>query len=531
MIQNNFNPLRMKISKIKIKNFRSYKDEITIPFQDMNIILWKNDAWKSSILEALDIFFNDGSGAVKIGFDDLNKTALTENDLEIRITVCFKEFDDEIILETVPTFISREYLLNADWEIEITKIYEWKSMGRSVFIRAIHPANDDFIKGLLLTKIKDLQKYVKDHSITVTGKESVSSHLREAIRDSYGSLTFEDQFIAADKEWAKEIWEKIQIKLPAYTLFQSDRANTDQDDEVQDPMNIALKNILAEPDVVRKLQEVFDRVKEESEKIAQWTLLQLQGINPTLASQLTTKPPAFEKLWWSKAFWKTEIESDNIPLNKRWSWVKRMILLSFFLNEVERRKTEEGLWNVIYAFEEPETSQHPEHQEILIKAFKTLTHSDWVQVMLTTHSPYVYKDCIVDATNQIMYIWTDPSWRKACTDIRNNWGSFPWSPSWGEINYFVYDLPTFEFFNELYWYIEEKRNTSAYPHIDDVFVGLWSIQKDQSWVRANWKVDTTTYITCIRHKLHHPENTSWVDHRWRTKDAIEEMIRIIKLIP
>lgn len=49
----------MKIARLKIRNFRSYKNEMEIDFEDMTIFLGKNDAGKSTILEALDIFFND----------------------------------------------------------------------------------------------------------------------------------------------------------------------------------------------------------------------------------------------------------------------------------------------------------------------------------------------------------------------------------------------------------------------------------------------------------------------------------------
>ena len=37
----------------------------------MNAIIGKNDIGKSTILEALDIFFNDGQGAVKIDKNDI----------------------------------------------------------------------------------------------------------------------------------------------------------------------------------------------------------------------------------------------------------------------------------------------------------------------------------------------------------------------------------------------------------------------------------------------------------------------------
>ena len=62
----------MKIESIKIKNFRSYEKETEIRFDDLSVLVGKNDIGKSTILEALDIFFNDGTGVVKIDKNDLN---------------------------------------------------------------------------------------------------------------------------------------------------------------------------------------------------------------------------------------------------------------------------------------------------------------------------------------------------------------------------------------------------------------------------------------------------------------------------
>ena len=56
----------MKIKSMKIKNFRGYSDEIIVNFDDLTVIVGKNDVGKSTILEALDIFFNDGKGVIKI---------------------------------------------------------------------------------------------------------------------------------------------------------------------------------------------------------------------------------------------------------------------------------------------------------------------------------------------------------------------------------------------------------------------------------------------------------------------------------
>ena len=47
----------MKIVSVKIKNFRGYEEEENIKFDDLTVFVGKNDVGKSTILEALDIFF------------------------------------------------------------------------------------------------------------------------------------------------------------------------------------------------------------------------------------------------------------------------------------------------------------------------------------------------------------------------------------------------------------------------------------------------------------------------------------------
>ena len=58
---------------MKLNNFRGYNREIDIKFNDLTAIVGKNDIGKSTILEALDIFFNDSKGAVKLDKNDVNK--------------------------------------------------------------------------------------------------------------------------------------------------------------------------------------------------------------------------------------------------------------------------------------------------------------------------------------------------------------------------------------------------------------------------------------------------------------------------
>ena len=61
-------------------------------------------------------------------------------------------------------------------------------------------------------------------------------------------------------------------------------------------------------------------------------------------------------------------------------------MLNFFRAEAERRKAEAKIPSIIYAIEEPETSQHTEHQKKMIKAFLDLSKTANTQVIITTHS-------------------------------------------------------------------------------------------------------------------------------------------------
>jgi len=116
------------------------------------------------------------------------------------------------------------------------------------------------------------------------------------------------------------------------------------------------------------------------------TLAKLQEMDEDLAASLVPEfksEPKFDSLF------KLSIKSDDdISINKRGSGVRRLILLNFFRAEAERKLSEvERNKSIIYAFEEPETSQHPSHQKLLIEAFLELSSKENTQIILTTHTP------------------------------------------------------------------------------------------------------------------------------------------------
>lgn len=374
----------MKLKAIKLKNFRGYRAETTISVRDMNVLTGKNDAGKSTILEALEIFFNNS--VVKIEKGDLNVQARTAKDNKIELTCIFTELPVELVIDAAnPTTLAAEHLLNIDGDFEVKKIYACGATvsKEKVMIVANHPTavngND-----LLSLKRQQLRTRATDLGIAAgTYNANINSEIRAAIWNAVGNLNLALVELAVDDEDAKKAWEYLSKWMPQYALFKSDRESTDGDDEVTNPMKVAINSALAE--VQAELAVIQQRVMDKAIDVATRTLAKLHEMNPALANQLTPDFKADPK--WAGIFSLTLASDNDIPINKRGSGVRRLIVLNFFRAEAERRRNENNSQAIIYAFEEPENSQHPDHQGMLINAFQELADANNTQVFITTHNP------------------------------------------------------------------------------------------------------------------------------------------------
>ena len=480
----------MKVDSIKLKNFRGYHRTVEIKFDDLTVFVGKNDSGKSTVLEALDIFFNDGAGCIKFDKDDINKDAISENVNEAFITVCFSDLPSEIIIdEDHPTDLASEYMLNENGQLEIIKKYTTTGKPK-VFIRALHPTNV-VCKELLMKKNAELKNVAKEHSILCDDRRT-NSELRKAIWEKFkNNLDCKTIEIDASKEDAKKIWEKICNYLPLYSLFRVDRENSDKDEEVQDPLKIAVKQILSDSSISNRLDEIAKEVVEKLQSVSKRTLEKLKDFGETVASSLNPIIPSSKDLKWNDVFKTVSIAGDNeIPINKRGSGIKRLILISFFRAEVDRRMQEKDRKNgIIYAIEEPETSQHTYNQKILIDALKGLSEKNNMQIILTTHSAYIVKQLEYSNLRLIF----DDNGKRNIREIKKHLLCYP---SLNEVNYLAFNEISEEYHDELYSDIQEKGKITnyvdKYPEPKKIYV-----------MRGSQEMPLSKYI---RHQIHHPEN-------------------------
>ncbi|MDA0784310.1 MAG: ATP-binding protein [Bacteroidetes bacterium] len=484
----------MRLLKIKLKNFRSYNDQVELSIGNLTTLVGKNDIGKSSILEALDIFFNKGKGAVKMDKDDVNKKCLSNDDTETEIALIFDQFPSKIVIDsTNETSLEDEYLLNTENNLEIIKRYK-NGGSEKVFIKSYHPSNEN-CSDLLLKKQKDLQKIINEQEIECENKTR-NAVMRTAIWNHYSDdLNLQETEIDVTKGDTMSIWDKLENYLPLYSLFQSDRKNSDGDNEVQDPLSEAVKQIMNNGEIQETLAQVAEKVESKLTEVAGLTLDKLREMNPEIADCLNPVIPPSNSLKWHDVFKKVSIAGDeDIPINKRGSGVKRLILLNFFRAEAERRKLEQNIPSIIYAIEEPETSQHTAHQKMLINALLELSNTDNTQILLTTHSPVIVKE--LDFNHLRLILLEDEE--KVVKSVMP--GQLPY-PSLNEVNFIAFEEITEEYHNELYGYLESEGLINNFKNGKET-VEYIRLKRDGS--TQNEQKVLTEYI---RHQIHHPENT------------------------
>lgn len=398
----------MILKSLKLKNFRGYED-IEVDFdKDINVIIGKNDIGKSTILEALDIFFNEGTKDVQTKLD-IGDLCIYSKDTFIEITCIFEDDNSDLVIDSSnKTTLKDEFLLNKDGLLEIRKVWDC-SRGKitnsnlKVYINANYPKIDKI--PLINMKINQLQDKIEKIKDKLSDYDLIQKNKSAEIRKALykynieNGCEFEEILIDINKEDAKNIWRKILDNLPIFFLFKSDRSNVDSDSEVQNPLKIATKNVLRE--LSSELEDIKNKVEEAVKVIGENTIKKLSEMDENIAvnleTQLATKA-------WESIFSFEIIDGRGIPLNKRGSGVRRLILLSYFRAEAERIISETSKTNIIYAIEEPETSQHPNYQTMIMETLITIANDFMHQVIITTHTPEIAK---MVSGNNIIFIDKD----------------------------------------------------------------------------------------------------------------------------
>lgn len=163
--------------------------------------------------------------------------------------------------------------------------------------------------------------------------------------------------------------------------------------------------------------------------------------------------------------------SDNgiaTPVCQKGTGMQRALALSLIQLYAEiNNKSEDSVEKpVIFCIDEPETFLHPNAQNKLMKSFNKLSQKS--QILITTHSPYLLKafyevnqssDNKPSLKNKLN-IFSKEEASKENANSEERYSGFnrkemlnvsgEYSPTWGEINYCAFDMPSVEYHIELF---------------------------------------------------------------------------------
>lgn len=386
----------MKLDRVIIKGFRSYGAKTEIDISQLTAFIGENDVGKTSVLEALDAFFN---GVIEP--HDFNKGKKT-----MSVGCIFSNVPKSIFLKKrLHMSPKKENILNIDGNLEIYK--EWITRGNNVsqnriYVRTYTPTKGD-LRDLIRKNKRELVGIMKKNGIPVRTRETTV--MRRLIYDHFeNNNTSNSTFQSVDIDVfgrgsrfrfppdLQAMYRSLtQRYLPLYTLFKAEQFQENGETTINSALEIFLKLEL------RKFSEDLSFIHSEvAESVSERAKHAIDRIKEDYPSVLLNIHPNYSPDW-SKAFSLEELQSDDdIPLGKRGSGLRRIAMFAFFQDEANRKRQDiDRIDNrhkvpVIYAIEEPEISQHPNLLRNVITALKDLSDAG-DQVILTTHIPDIMK--------------------------------------------------------------------------------------------------------------------------------------------
>jgi predicted ATP-dependent endonuclease of OLD family len=497
------------INNLTVKNYKCFNDEIinfNVPNgknagSGLNILIGENGNGKTAVLEA-------------INFLTLSSFA-TENKLKIND---FTDYRNQIVIkgETTPFTCKSSIDFYNGWSFEANGI---------IFTAK---SRDTKERGKLLSSLFDIKNHLiisndnyrkKDGSIAIDNKKQGQIKAvdgRDRIFDNSRINDDEINIFFFDKNRTRQI-----VSGTYKTTFEKicDDLNWKFTKEISDADD-KNKRILTENICGEYFQNVIDIVqKGAGYKVASELkdFFEQDDYNNLTIELLDLLHP------FSNAFFAMR-ENDSLTQIKTRDLGSgiEMILTLLLLKNI----AEESKGSIIYLIDEPELHLHPKAQEKLLNLL--FEESKEKQIFVSTHSPYIFKNCLSKNVGLLLFCRDGNNKININNAQDKEWGLFPWSPSWGEINYNAFDLPTVEFHNELYGYLQEKVEKIRIDDFDQYLRNKKGISDIKKYNR-NGQEKEMTLCTYIRNQIHHPENKENIqftmDELKRSIDLLMDLVK------
>lgn len=370
----------MKITEIKITNYRGIKENQTVLLSNFSSIVGQNDSGKSIILNAIASFLNPKEYPVTFSdFNDINNP--------IEITCTFIEEGLVNLIESkvkskvkkedgLEEFVSELVVNNT---ITIKKIINSPKKSFDTEQVLINDYEEDEFAFLYGKNDEKLNNIISSNEIIIPiqgkGRNSKLEKIKH-INDYCNSRSIVKSFKFINDEF------KICSILPDVELFKADYGLEADTKFKTNSVTEITEYFSQESENENKLGKLEKEIETEMQKEA----LSVKGYMDDYVSSLQ-KVEIKPTIVWKDAIKSVDVsfqfegDSKPIPMSHKGSGYRRLFMVARFRYLAEKNK---GL-KVIYLIEEPETFLHPKAQNDLLNAFRDLSIDN--QVIITTHSP------------------------------------------------------------------------------------------------------------------------------------------------
>lgn len=496
----------MNLQKISIYNYKCI-DELHISLNsisgsDCYSLLGINEAGKSSILQAINLIDNP---SVKYPEDYLDK----RKNIEIVYSYKIESYEEERIRNTIQEKLGApdEFIKKISFEnIILKRVIENKN--EEIIEEKVKQKNGQFktvkktIKPTLIIQEIDfkqdtIQGYCIEEDKLVEKDEDVID-LNELIQEVFPNII-----------WAERHRTLFWSSMPKYLITkQINLAEFSEDPKsVSIPLFNSFKLLGIEED------EIEDKISELNSPT------EISNFEDELSVELTKfirniwkDHPITIKIKITNGNLSFLIEDEKIAynakvVNQRSDGFKQFI--SFLLSVAIENKNEDLSYKILL-LDEPEMHLHPTAQLDLLRELLNISKIQNKNIIFySTHSPY-----LIDRRNlNRSYKVTKPN--NKTTSIEKITRD---RTTYSEINYEVFNLPTTDYHNELYGFIEDANRSL-----------LTGLDKDRDWINTRTgNTDRVSICTYIRHSIHHPENTQNRNFDQRQLKKSIEILRKLK---
>lgn len=391
----------MKISQLRIQNFRSFEDE-TIDFSDYSCFVGPNGAGKSTVLNALNILFRNTNAASNVVTLDEEDFHLRNVKQSITVTATFTDLSEKA-KEDLKAYVRQNKLIlsaKAEWNKE-TQTAEVRQFGSREVIKDFAKYFRAEKEGAKANELKNVFREIREKYSDIdaaTTKDAMQQALRK-YEEEHPKLCepveSNDQFYG---------WSKGANLLEQHCQWVYIPAVKDPTEEQQEGKNTALGTLLqrtirSQVDFKDPLEELRRETGQKYQELLKGQQDILLDIGKTIQERLRawSHPGARVELLWHFDDSRSVSVADPIARAKigEGDFLGEMVRLghgmqrSFIVALLQvLSSTHEGEQpTLILGIEEPELYQHPPQARHLSSLLDELSKGD-AQTIVTTHSPY-----------------------------------------------------------------------------------------------------------------------------------------------